>query len=680
MPGTESGRDMLITRAIIKSIPIAAYLRDAELNYLGFSPAFAEMAGICDSKKNHEISGLSVLDEYDRSSIAENRDIKAGSTSPFGPGGMLFSRYVLRNENGIPIGVMGIAEHEPDQISLGRLYLDAALSSNNLSFLEYDFSTGCLTKAGGGLSPSGEYQIGPLPDSLIEGGCVHPDSVPEFIRATELMISGADEYDGVLLIRMPGDDNYRYKHIHCTVSRRQSGEPRKIVCLAEDVTELQRAIISYKRELELRTSRGDPKVFASVIFDLTSDSVELKKWEYTEGASALSACEFIRQASAIVSEESARQHILKYNVHKLRDAFRSSRRDLIYEFLCRLPNGKSGWARCICSFLIDPENGHLMMPGVLKDIESDTLSARKLRMAAEQDPLTGLFNHGATLRRIESWLNENTEGIHALFMIDLDDFKRVNDTFGHICGDNVIKDMSAAIKRTFRSSDIVGRVGGDEFMALMKNIPGEEQARKKASDLVRAMEYICISNGRSMQLSASVGVAICRGGEDFASLRAGADNALYAAKKAGKNRFSVTGAQLENPISENRQYDYNMIDLGSMLKSCGCGLMSVAEEDGTAIIEYTGSSFFSLIFPDAYSGFDFFDHVSPSCLDDVRQVMLSACSGQISSCRFNLMAPDGAELPCTLTASPVLTGGKSRAICTVNGLFPPFFPNSVQTI
>ena len=107
--------------------------------------------------------------------------------------------------------------------------------------------------------------------------------------------------------------------------------------------------------------------------------------------------------------------------------------------------------------LLDPVNGNLSLIIVLHDIDKARREYSLLILAAERDSMTGLLNHESTAGRIERYL-DGAEGMQALFMIDLDNFKDVNDNFGHQYGDRMLTDVADAVKGTFRDSDIVGRM------------------------------------------------------------------------------------------------------------------------------------------------------------------------------------------------------------------------------
>ncbi len=164
--------------------------------------------------------------------------------------------------------------------------------------------------------------------------------------------------------------------------------------------------------------------------------------------------------------------------------------------------------------------------------------ARLARMAS-LDPLTGLLNRSGMEQRIsEALLAMGPEDTYALFMLDMDNFKQINDLLGHPEGDRCLSRAARDIARQFRSSDIVGRIGGDEFMAFLPRNAAASLVRNKAFALVDALQFTMCAN-RPIQLSCSVGVVIGRGPAAFSALYQQADLALYTAKNGGKCRYHI---------------------------------------------------------------------------------------------------------------------------------------------
>lgn len=203
------------------------------------------------------------------------------------------------------------------------------------------------------------------------------------------------------------------------------------------------------------------------------------------------------------------------------------------------------WCRIRATLQYDAEGKPLKAVGVLLDIDADKRQKQHLLEMAEQDPLTGLLNKTASRVRAEKTLEQlrDPPGQNggALFIIDLDNFKQINDEYGHLCGDAVLSDVASTLKKLFRVTDTVGRIGGDEFMVFLP-LPRmhrpRQTAERKAEYLLSALRRIRIHSNQT--LSCSVGAALYPSdASDFSSLFSRADQALYHAKNAGRGRFSL---------------------------------------------------------------------------------------------------------------------------------------------
>ena len=163
-----------------------------------------------------------------------------------------------------------------------------------------------------------------------------------------------------------------------------------------------------------------------------------------------------------------------------------------------------------------------------------------LKVKAEKDQLTGLFNPGSSRKMIRQYL-ENSDESCALFVIDLDNFKHINDTYGHPRGDTLLVKFAEAMQKSFRTEDIIGRIGGDEFTALMKNVDSTEILTKKITSFRKNVQNCCAGTGME-PITCSIGVAVRNGPGDFERLYAQADQALYQTKERGKNSFTISGS------------------------------------------------------------------------------------------------------------------------------------------
>lgn len=178
-----------------------------------------------------------------------------------------------------------------------------------------------------------------------------------------------------------------------------------------------------------------------------------------------------------------------------------------------------------------------------RDISAEKRLAAELERQANTDPLTGLFNRRFLLERLKEEA-ARVRRYHrrlCLMLIDLDNFKKVNDRFGHLTGDDVLTRSAAEIRRTIRVADIAARYGGEEFCVLLPET-GLSKARALAERLRRRLESHAhrSHDGQALQVTCSIGVAACdEAGEGVTGLLKRADDALYAAKSAGRNRVEV---------------------------------------------------------------------------------------------------------------------------------------------
>lgn len=154
---------------------------------------------------------------------------------------------------------------------------------------------------------------------------------------------------------------------------------------------------------------------------------------------------------------------------------------------------------------------------------------------AHADPLTHLYNRNAAERMITKILEENPDERHAMIMMDIDEFKGINDTYGHNYGDVVLITLADKMKNFFRNGDILARVGGDEFCIFMKNINNADIAIGKSRALCEQVEAMKIGN-QNVSVTCSIGVTITsKRNSTFAKLYYKADQAMYESKKHGKN-------------------------------------------------------------------------------------------------------------------------------------------------
>lgn len=226
---------------------------------------------------------------------------------------------------------------------------------------------------------------------------------------------------------------------------------------------------------------------------------------------------------------------------QLEEAIRNGRRHIEMEF--RLKNYMTSeyiWYRMTATVIFDEEDQPVRMVGLLSDINEYIKENANWKEKARRDLLTGLLNKITLQETIEEILHKSTlEQKHVVFLIDIDNFKGINDQLGHAMGDIVLTEISSRILEAFPDADLVGRIGGDEFAVFMENVSSYEEVRQKADILCTIFRHTFHQRGKTYQISGSIGAAIYpEDGQSFKELYRHADDAMYYSKKHGKNCVS----------------------------------------------------------------------------------------------------------------------------------------------
>ncbi|MEG1869948.1 MAG: diguanylate cyclase, partial [Oscillospiraceae bacterium] len=190
----------------------------------------------------------------------------------------------------------------------------------------------------------------------------------------------------------------------------------------------------------------------------------------------------------------------------------------------------------------DPDTGEVRGHSYIENINKKKLEQLELIYKSEHDLLTGFYNKIATEKYITDFLStgEGKIGTHAFLIIDVDYFKSVNDNFGHAFGDAVLSQFSAKIRDLFRDVDILGRIGGDEFVVFMKNVQSERVVLTKAREICSQVNDSFNKNGTIHKISASIGIAFYNEhGKTYQELYKNSDAALYISKQEGRDQYTV---------------------------------------------------------------------------------------------------------------------------------------------
>lgn len=200
-------------------------------------------------------------------------------------------------------------------------------------------------------------------------------------------------------------------------------------------------------------------------------------------------------------------------------------------------NGDIKWYQIVYNFVRNTAKKPLLVIGKIVDIQEK----KALEERARFDVLTKCYNKATTASEIQNIIHDGgAEGRHVFFIIDVDNFKAINDNLGHHFGDLVLQEVADTIKQAFRKQDVVGRIGGDEFVVFMADCDNDDIILEKANKLSEVMRKTYSGENESYSISGSIGISLFPShGFNYEELYKAADKALYESKKQGKDCYTL---------------------------------------------------------------------------------------------------------------------------------------------
>ncbi|WP_125144013.1 sensor domain-containing diguanylate cyclase [Clostridium transplantifaecale] len=306
------------------------------------------------------------------------------------------------------------------------------------------------------------------------------------------------------------------------------------------IRNFNRQITELMEERQGSFKRATEQLYDNIYeLNITKDcTVGKRTEEYFEslGAKGLPYSEGLRViAEKQIKEEFREGYIRTFEPSNVIKEYESGNSHLCYDFQITQDGSSYFWMRIDAYVFLSAEDKSLHMFTYRKNIEKE----KEKEIQAVMDQMTLFYSKTETERLIDAALTKPLQEMYAFFIFDIDNFKLVNDQFGHAFGDYCIKEFTGIIRSHFGEEDILGRIGGDEFAAFAR-VPDENWVREKAKQLTEALDTVMEYRDMKWNISASIGVAVFpSGGKQFFELYRNADTALYQTKERGKNGYTV---------------------------------------------------------------------------------------------------------------------------------------------
>lgn len=356
-----------------------------------------------------------------------------------------------------------------------------------------------------------------------------------------------------------------------------------------DVTELKYA--EMRAELEARKYEIISDISEEIPFEyeiLTDTITFAKKYEDIFGRKSIyrhPMQRFIR--SGLISEDTVDNFKGIYEAAIRGDSMHNT------EYKLRTKHGKYEWHSSTFSLLRDEKGRPLRAVGLLRNIDALKKEQESLLKRAQTDSMTGLLNKATTETFVKEHLKEIQSGAYDIvILVDIDDFKDINDTFGHLIGDEVITDISHILMRYTFKDGFVGRIGGDEFLVYLPNILDKTLAMEKAEKYANELRIKYPGDNGKPKVTLSIGIAATDVSIPYSDLMEHADAAVYQAKLNGKDGYVLYDDALERAEYKNER-KANLCNYDPVIISNAINILSENADTASCIqkaINYIGDS------------------------------------------------------------------------------------------
>ena len=420
--------------------------------------------------------------------------------------------------------------------------LNLALQKTSTDVWKFDLVTRTITLLSEKAKNS--YSISVLenvPNVFVEKQYIHPDSLFPFLEMHEAIDRGEPFSEAEIRVK-DSSGRYKWSRIkYVIIYDEETGSPMDAIGIGEDITA--------EKDVQLRTLMDFQYKEAMISDALCLFEVNLTRnlilkpdnriRKLLNNNFSMAFVGLVNDiANMLILPEDKEKFLFDFSREKLMDIFKIGKPKINFEYRVGKSLVNYYWIRVSINFILEPMQGDICALIYGQNITDTKVREQKLQSKAELDLLSKLYNRITTQKKAEKYLSSTEKnGMSVLFMIDLDNFKQINDSLGHLYGDAVISETAHRLKRIFRESDIIGRLGGDEFAIFIPNVQTMDFIIEKAKMISTTISAPVLFDNIPKSIGCSVGIAHTTESIDFKTLYEMADKALYVAKSKGKNRY-----------------------------------------------------------------------------------------------------------------------------------------------
>lgn len=430
-------------------------------------------------------------------------------------------------------------------IALENTILKVAIAHIDLRVFDYNRDCDTLRFVDSKTPPMGLPTLVSDPVGFVEQhGLMETEYLETLRRLFARNLSGEEMVSDTLLARSsPEQKESRWYNVVLANYLDPADGVNRVVGTIQDVTDRVLSELRYSKEEQYRMAMlaDNRRVYEINVtrdrfmqLESINDSTDVDQWNPYDATMA-------HICKTQVYQEDWEDFLQVATRDNLLTAFEMGQNEFHCEY--RAYDGKGGlsWSASTTHLLRDPVSGEVKGFIYAQDIDSQKRQELLLRRQAERDPLTGVYNRSAAERVIEKALSESAPGqFHGFLSVDIDDFKTVNDTFGHLQGDLLLQKVAEGFTSILRENDVLARMGGDEFIVFLYDVVKPARVFAIARRLCEFVHTICLNNINDFHFSISVGIGVSPdNGTSFVELYKYSDAALYYAKQHGKDRVAT---------------------------------------------------------------------------------------------------------------------------------------------